>query len=171
MPDAAPLILTLTLDAHSQAAFDALRQAHFPAERLLVGAHVTLFHALPGDLTAVVVAELGREAERTAIMPVRVGGVRLLGRGVAFALESTPLTRLRGRLRGRWAEWLTPQDRQPWRPHVTIQNKVDPASAKALHAALLADFIPYDVTGIGLDLWLYRHGPWEPAGGFRFTGR
>ena len=43
-----PLILTLMLDAGTQAWLEALRRAHFPPGRNLVPAHVTLFHALPG---------------------------------------------------------------------------------------------------------------------------
>jgi hypothetical protein len=50
MADAAqPLILTLALDGEAFAFFDGLRRAHFPPERNVVPAHVTLFHALPGE--------------------------------------------------------------------------------------------------------------------------
>ena len=95
-------------------------------------------------------------------------GLRFLGRGVAFGLESAPLLHLRDGLRKRWTERLTPQDRQKWRPHVTIQNKVEPAVAKALYARLSAAFEPYAVTATGLALWIYRGGPWEEAGVFPF---
>jgi hypothetical protein len=44
-----PLVLTLGLDAIATARFEALRRAHFPPDRLVVGAHLTLFHALPGQ--------------------------------------------------------------------------------------------------------------------------
>ena len=37
MMESAPFVLTLTLDHASQDRFDALRSAHFPAERLVVG--------------------------------------------------------------------------------------------------------------------------------------
>jgi 2'-5' RNA ligase len=164
-----PFILTLTLDPVSQAGFDALRSAHFPPSRLLVGAHVTLFHALPDDLD--VAGAVEAEAARTAPFPVSVTSLRFLGRGVAFALESVRLQQLRTRLRELWAARLTPQDRQTWRPHVTIQNKVEPAVAKALHAALAASFVPYTVTTTGLALWRYRNGPWEPSGLFPFAER
>lgn len=160
-PEPAPFILTLTLDPASQDRFDALRSAHFPAERLVVGAHVTLFHALPSDLDVAV--GMAEAAAGTGPFPVQVTGLRFLGRGVAFGLESARLLHLRDGLRSRWAERLTPQDRQRWRPHVTIQNKVDPTVAKALHARLSAMFVPYDVTATGLALWIYRGGPWELA--------
>ena len=47
---AAPLILTAELppDLHRWAT--ELRRAHFPPERNLLEAHVTLFHALPAQL-------------------------------------------------------------------------------------------------------------------------
>jgi len=169
MPEPAPLIVTLVLDTASQDHFDALRQAHFPPDRLFVGAHVTLFHALPGDLQPEPAAELALEAARSELITVRGEGIRLLGRGVAFALHSGTLLRLRDRLRQRWAARLTAQDQQSWRPHVTIQNKVEPARARVLHAGLSASFVPFDVTATGLGLWIYRHGPWEAVDTFPFT--
>lgn len=44
-----PLIVTLALDEQAQARFDALRSRHFPPDRNVLDAHVTLFHALPGE--------------------------------------------------------------------------------------------------------------------------
>src|ERR1700712_5017184 len=46
--DHAPLILTLALHGEDQARFDRLRIAHFPPERNLIPAHITMFHHLPG---------------------------------------------------------------------------------------------------------------------------
>ncbi|WP_428484864.1 2'-5' RNA ligase family protein [Rhodopila sp.] len=163
--DPAPFILTLILDDTSQARFDTLRTAHFPADRLVVGAHVTLFHALPSDLD---ISDAARQAAAEAPFPVQVTGLRFLGHGVAFVLNSARLQRLREGFRARWAARLTPQDRQAWRPHVTIQNKVEPAVAKALHMQMSAGFMPYEVIAIGLHLWIYRNGPWQAAGAFPF---
>ena len=127
---------------------------------------MTLFHALPSDVDVVGGMEAAVAGEEA--FPVQVTGLRFLGRGVAFSLESARLLHLRDGLRRRWAERLTPQDRQKWRPHVTVQNKADPVAAKALHARLSAGFEPYDVTATGLALWIYRGGPWEEAGLFPF---
>ena len=162
----APRILTLMLDAAAQEHFDALRTTHFPPDRLFIGAHVTLFHALPGHLRLEDV--VGQEATANNRFPVTVTGVRFLGRGVAFVLESAPLLRMRERLRRCWAESLTPQDRQPWQPHVTIQNKVEPSVARALHKSLSAGFGSYSVTATGLGLWIYRNGPWDALAAFPF---
>ena len=131
----------------------------------MVGAHVTLFHALPNNI---LVDAMEREAAANRRFPVIVSGVRFLGRGVAFELESETLLRLRARLRDCWADSLTPQDRQTWRPHVTIQNKVQPFVARMLHQELSAKFVPYSVTATGLGLWVYRSGPWEAADLFLF---
>jgi 2'-5' RNA ligase len=160
-----PLILTLIMDHRSQAKFDGLRNAHFPADRLLVGAHLTLFHALP----AVDASELTAETQATAPFCAAVSGLRFLGRGVACAVQAPALATLRARLRARWAGRLTAQDSQPWHPHVTIQNKVMPATARALFEQLGQTFTPWQITALGLALWHYRGGPWQEAGRFPFA--
>jgi 2'-5' RNA ligase len=165
-----PLIVTLLLDPVSQARFDDLRAAHFPPARNYLAAHVTLFHALPGECEAQVRSDLA-ELARRAPFPVAVTGLRPLGRGVAFDLACDELAGLHRELGLRWRELLTPQDRQPLRPHVTVQNKATPESARALLAALQADFAPYDVRADGLALWRYLGGPWEAAGVQRFSAR
>ena len=164
-----PLIVTLLLDEEAQQRFDRLRAAHFPPERNFLRAHVTLFHALPGDELATVDADLAAAAARPAF-DVAVTGVRNLGRGVAYTLASAELAGLRAGLVAGWAPWLTPQDRQRHAPHVTVQNKVEPAVARALHADLAAAFVPEEVPARGLALWRYLGGPWEPVAEHLFTG-
>ena len=163
----APLIVTLLLDEEAQGRFDRLRAAHFPAERNHLAAHVTLFHALPGEHLPEVSRELGEVAGR-ARFDVAVTGVRFLGRGVAIDLDAPELTALRRALAGAFDPWLTRQDRQWSRPHVTVQNKVEPHVARALYEDLSASFVPGTVTARGLGLWNYLGGPWSPAGEFLF---
>lgn len=160
-PVAAPLIVTLTLDAEAHAYFTGLRQQHFPPERNYLEAHVTLFHHLPGEQAAPIRQHLSAVAARTALLPLRVAGVRFLGRGVAYTLENPELQQLHRQLQTTWANWLLPQDRQPLRPHITVQNKVDPAQARALHEQLAAAFEPGTVTGLGFTVWAYEGGPWR----------
>ena len=157
-----PLVVTLLLDDDAQARFDRLRAEHFPPERNHIAAHVTLFHALPGEHVATVRADLVAAADRAAFQ-VAVTGLRLLGRGVAYVLESPELSSVRAGLAATWAPWLTPQDRQRHAPHVTVQNKVEPAVARALHDRLLAGFAPELVRARGLGLWRYLGGPWSPV--------
>lgn len=63
MDDDRPLVVTLALDEATQQWFDALRSQHFPRTR--VGAHLTLFHALPGALHDEVRRVLAGVAGRT----------------------------------------------------------------------------------------------------------
>jgi 2'-5' RNA ligase len=166
--DDRPLILTLVLDPPSQARFDALRRAHFPPERNHLAAHVTLFHALPAAAEGEVRADLAEVADRPAY-EVDVVRVRSLGRGVAYDLRSPELAAQRAELARRWRPWLTPQDAAPHAPHVTVQNKVAPQTARALLERLSAEFAPYAVRATGLGLWRYLGGPWEPLGTYAFS--
>ena len=163
-----PLVLTLVLDEQSQRRFDALRAAHFPPERNHLAAHVTLFHALPGEREQAVRRELAEQAGRPPFT-VRVTGLRRLGRGVAYVLESSDLGALRESLVQQWQPWLTPQDSRRHAPHVTVQNKVPPERARALLEDLQRGFAPYAVTANGLALWRYLGGPWEPLVTERFS--
>ena len=63
-----PLILTLVLDAASQAFFDRLRRQHFPPERNVLDAHLTLFHALDGEQEQAILADI-RSAVEPAVAP------------------------------------------------------------------------------------------------------
>lgn len=151
------------MEAAAQERWDRERRALFP--RTQVGAHVTLFHALPPHLD--VAAALDEAAGRPAFA-VRVTGVQPLGRGAAYTLESAELAAVHGLLRDRFAGGLTPQDAQPYRPHVTVQNKVDPATARATVESLRAAFVPAEVGATGLALWRYAGGPWAPVSEHRF---
>ena len=167
-PIDAPLILTLQLNDEAQQHFDELRTAHFPPARNYLRAHVTLFHHLPGADYARFAGQLQELAAATPPLPLRVAGVQFLGQGVAYSLENEQLRQLHRTLQSRWAATLRPQDRQPLRPHITVQNKVTPAAARALHEQLAASFEPYNITGTGLALWAYRNGPWEALAQFPF---
>ena len=103
-------------------------------------------------------------------VPLTVKGPRSLGRGVALVVDAPPLMILRRALADRWRDVLTPQDRQGFRPHVTVQNKVQPIEAERLLADLQGSFQPMTAAGIGLLLWRYLGGPWERRALFRFTG-
>ena len=158
----APLVVTLLLADDAQRTFDRLRAEHFPPGRNHLAAHVTLFHALPGEHLAAVSADLRAAAQRPAF-GVAVTGLRLLGRGVAYTLRSPELAELREELASGWRPWLTRQDQQRHSPHVTVQNKVEPATARQLHERLGAAFVPWTAPARGLGLWRYLGGPWEPV--------
>lgn len=156
-----PLILTLKLDASAFARLDALRQAHFPPERNFLSAHITLFHALPGEQEEAIRQTLQRICAATPIIPLAFPTVRSLGRGVAVVVESPPLLDLRRQLTTIWHDWLGAQDRQRYQSHVMIQNKVPPATARHLYEGFITNWAAFHGQGEGLLLWRYRGGPWE----------
>ena len=158
-------ILTLELDAKSQEYFERLRQEHYPAEQNRIGAHVTLFHTLPPVTEA---RERVALAAARAPFPMKVTGLRSLGRGVAFSFESHDAQALHAGLAKSFAEGLTRQDRQKFWPHVVVQNKADATRARELKGRLEMGFRPFEVTAVGLRLWEYLGGPWRDAGGFDF---
>jgi 2'-5' RNA ligase len=165
-----PFVLTLKLDRRSFDIFDTLRRQHFPPERNFIPAHVSLFHALPGSEEAVIREMLSAICADTPAVPLNFNRVRFLGKGVAIAADSPELARLHSRLAALWQAWLSPQDRQPFCPHVTIQNKVTPEAAQALHEQLATSWQPFTALGVGLLLWRYDNGPWTLRHTFSFTG-
>jgi len=163
-----PLVVTATVDRDTQDAWDRLRRTWFPPDRLQVGAHITLFHALPGEHLDVVSADCAGLARETSRFVLTVTGVRSLGRGVALAIDSPGLMAVHGGLRARWQQWLTPQDRQSLKPHVTVQNKVSATTAAVTFATLRGEITPTTAPVTGLAIWRYLDGPWEPVSQYRF---
>ncbi len=159
-------VLTLKLDDASQARFETLRRAHFPPERNQIPAHLTLFHALPGEDWIADALEL--VAQNTQEFSLRVTGVRSLGKGVAYSLSSPELAGVHAALAEQFATMLPAQDRQRFMPHVVVQNKVTPQAARELLTELQQSFVPWTVQAVGLDLWHYLGGPWEHAHTFAF---
>lgn len=166
---ALPLILTLKLDKTAFARLDALRQAHFPPERNFLSAHITLFHALPGDQEEAIRTTLATLCAATPVLPLTLPSVRFLGRGVAINVESPALLTLRGHLAQQWHRWLGAQDRQRYQPHVTVQNKVTAVVARALYEEMQESWKTLMAQGEGLLLWRYCGGPWELVEQFLFN--
>lgn len=156
-----PLIITLALDKKSQTYFNQLREKHFPKERNYLSAHLTIFHKLPGEELSAISQTLTEVSQTNQVLPLEVIKVNSIGRGVAYALESERLMAIHRHLSQRWYDWLTPQDRQKLWPHVTVQNKVNPAEAQRALEQLSLSFEPFIAKGTGLQLWEYRGGPWE----------
>lgn len=169
MTDAAPIIVTALFGPADTAFFDDLRVRHFPPERNQLKAHLTMFHHLAPSLERELKQRLVAETKGVSAPQARIAGLMSLGRGVAFRIESPVLKDIRDRLADAFATLLTPQDRAGWRPHVTIQNKVEPAVAKALQSELERDFRPRTVRIAGLATYWYRGGPWEPLSRHMFA--
>lgn len=166
----APLILTADLPDDLGGWANELRTRHFPPERNHLRAHVTLFHALPFFLEAEVTALLGRMAGELAPVPARLEGIMPLGRGTALKLASPAMLALRDRVADHFTGSLTSQDAHRPRLHVTVQNKVSVADAKALQAALAPQVQPRTFHFPAVSLHRYRGGPWEFVRRFAFRG-
>lgn len=167
----APLIVTAELppDLHRWAS--AMRRAHYPPERNFLEAHVTLFHTLPPQLEEELRSLLARLAGEFAPPPARLDGVMNLGRGTALRLSSPAMLELRAGIAGHFRGMLTAQDSHPPRLHITVQNKVTPAEARALQAQLTGVVRPRQFAFPGLALFRYRGGAWEAVRRFAFRGR
>lgn len=165
----APIIVSALFGDADFAFLDSQRRAHFPPERNVLPAHCTLFHHLPPSAGDELNHRLAEEA-RAGPPKARLAGVISLGRGVAYRIESGDLAAIRERLADAFAGLLVPQDAAGWRAHVTIQNKVDPAAARTLKAALESDFVPRPLTITGLAAWDYIGGPWRLRSRHMFRG-
>ena len=159
-------VLTLALDDASQARFEEMRQRFFPAALNRIPAHLSLFHSLREE--AETTDALQAAAAVQPAFAMQVAELRSMGKGVAYFLQSAPATALHRRLSEAFDDQLSPQDRQGFRPHVVVQNKVTPEEAKKTLVLLQAGFRAFSVSAIGLDLWRYLGGPWLHLQRFEF---
>ena len=169
MTQLAPLIVTATFGADDHGWLEGLRRKHFPPERNQVPAHLTLFHHLPPSLDAELRDRLGALV-RAPAPPAHITGIMDLGGGTAFRVESEALEDVRAELAAAFRGMLTPQDQAPWRPHITIQNKVVRRDAIALQQELAVALFPRPLRIHGLTSWRYLDGPWEKLRSYAFRG-
>jgi hypothetical protein len=166
----APIIITADMGKTDQAWANGLRRAHFPAERNFVDAHITLFHHLPPSHLPEIKSRLAALVQDYPAPVAFLGDVMLLGKAVAFRVDSAELLGLREELADSFRGLLIPQDQATPKLHITVQNKVEPPVAKALHAQLLGSFRPRPLSISGLSAHYYRDGPWEHIGRWSFRG-
>lgn len=166
-----PIIMTASMGAGDQAWANALRRAHYPAERNVLDAHITLFHHLPGAYETEAVTRAKALVAEFAAPDARLSEVMNLGRGVAYRIHSPGLLAIREMMAEGLHGLLTAQDQGQPKLHITVQNKVEPSAAKALLQDLSAQFLPRPLVITGLALNRYMGGPWEPIGNWRFRGR
>jgi hypothetical protein len=166
----APIIITADMGKTDQAWANGLRRAHFPAERNFVDAHITLFHHLPPSHLPEIKSRLAALVQDYPAPVAHIRDVMLLGKAVAFRVESPELLSMREALADSFRGLLIPQDQATPKLHITIQNKVEPPVAKALHAHLRETFRPRPLAISGLSAHYYRGGPWEHIGRWSFRG-
>jgi 2'-5' RNA ligase len=165
-----PLIVTAAMAAADQRRYDALRRSHYPPERNQVAAHITLLRHLPparADELVRLLKQLASEGAPRATISALVS----LGEGTAFLVDSPGLLALRDMVADRFFHDLTPQDRAVPHLHITVQNKVSKARARALLAELSADFVPHPLTLTGFSVHAYRGGPWEKVAHIAFRAK
>ena len=166
---AGPLIVTAEFTAPDFAWLDGLRWAHSPAESNRVPAHLTMFQGLPPSAVDEVKHQLALQAAGPAPRAT-LAGLMNLSNGVAFRVVSDELEAIREAIADHFHGLISGPDAAGWRPHVTIQNKVAPREAKALLDRLEREFRPTPLGIAGLSVHLYRGGPWETLGTYKFRG-
>jgi 2'-5' RNA ligase len=160
-------VVTLRMDERSFATLNSLRQRYFPPARNFLSAHLTLFHALTVEhcerVRAAAVALPTSQISLEFVRPASIGA------GVIITVASEGLTSLHSTLKQTLGSGLTAQDQQRPRPHVTVQNKVTAALAKATLAEVEAGFTPWWGHGLGLEIWRFLGGPWAPYAYYPFA--
>ena len=155
-----PIVVTAAFGEGDNGWLQELRRTHYPPARNRVPAHLTLFRLLPPSLEA----ELARRLSAAAAAPpprAIVAGIVDLGEGTALRVESDGLAAIREDLAQAFHGLLMPQDLAPWRPHITIQNKVEAKQARRLQQQLRSAFAPRPLAIRALASWRYLGGPWE----------
>lgn len=167
----APFIVTAELPGDLFAWANDLRRTHFPPERNKLAAHVTLFHSLAPSLREELPRELARMAGEYAPPEAEIDGLMDLGGGTALLIRSSGMQTIRGELAELFFTMLTAQDRGTKKLHITVQNKVDRAAARALQAELGAALSVRRFAFTGLGLHIYRDTYWESVGVWKFRGQ
>ena len=179
--DPAPIIVTALMAPQDFAWANTLRQRHFPPERNVLDAHVTLFHHLPPssgrpksklDCMTRLVRRIARRPMRDAERGVvNLGRWRCLS---GWRVRSCWRCARNWPIRFSRAADPTGPARRP-RLHITVQNKVKAGEVKARGLAELslnANFVASAACrSAGLGSFYYRGGPWEPIGRHMFRGR
>lgn len=174
---AQPLIITLRLDAATEAILTSLRTRYFPRHLNHLSSHITFFHALPGTSQNLVSDRLKHVASTTSSFAVEITSPFAMGkRGVALNVASSDASSLHKHLLDLWkAEKidLTHQDdNAKLRAHVTVQNKVGEEEAKKTLEELKAQWEAKTATAEGVGLWRYeRSGKWTHLEDFLFHDR
>ena len=166
----APLLITAELPPDILGWADGLRRKHYPPERNRLKAHVTLFHALPPSAEGEVRRLLADLAKANPAPQAQVTGLMDLGTGTALDIRSDAMVALHEDLSERFHGLLTGQDNRKLRLHITVQNKVDRARARALQAELGETLERRSFRFHGFGLYAWEDGLWNPIAEYPFRG-
>lgn len=154
----------------------ATRERYFPKRLNKLGAHLTLFHALPGSsMDEHILPIIQDVVSKTSAFKVHAVKPFRLKHGVAISVAkkhgSMQAHDIHGALQRPWldAGFLSEQDRGECRIHYTVMNKVedDLEVGRALNE-LQQDFDGDWGVAEGLGLWRYDKGYWRWEKRFSF---
>jgi len=164
-------VLTLRTSDEIAQQMQWLRQRWFPADRLKVPAHVTLFHALPGSRLPQVEEQIMELTQQTPQFEISSGRVQRMRKGVLVNLRDgdAEVRYLFDTLRDNFYEWLIEQDKS-CKAHWTIQNKEE--DQDRVDEAYWDTYRTGSCLGwaTGLVLWNYNDGHWVKEKEFEFQG-
>jgi 2'-5' RNA ligase len=163
------LLVTAELPSDVLAFADALRREHYPPGRMRLGAHVTLFHALPPSAEDTVRRALG-DLARAPSPEARISGVMDLDEGTALAVDSEAIVAIHAELGERLYGFVQQKDNHRLRPHITVQNKVGLMEARKLQRQLAASLTPRTFRFRGFGLYKWRDELWRLDHLYAFRG-
>jgi mannose-1-phosphate guanylyltransferase len=171
-------VLTLSTSPELHDAMDRLRNKYYPAELNKVGAHLTLFHALPESKMDDIISGIRSVTQATSAYEVEASHVWSTNSIVAIKVHHHTATndteRIHATLRSRWANFLSKQDSGKVKLHYTLMGKVRDkemieAAFKEIRDQVEGREIETRGMATGLTLWKYRRGYWESPNVFPFA--
>ena len=159
--DKAVYVLALQTDRDFHQRINDLRKQYFPPRLNKVGAHITLFQALPGSQLDSIVSDLLEIAHPERRFQINTVRARLMPYGVALDAKINQARRLWKTLHQKWgpagADFLSKQDQQ-FDAYYTIQNKVEKDVAIQTWEKVRQRFKCEKGWAIGLTLYKYTKG-------------
>lgn len=172
-------VLTLLTDPAHQKRMTALRKKFFPPKLNKLGAHLTLFHALPeSKLESAIIPAIKRVVSERQPFPVNAAKPFRMKKGIAISVPANEggahAQEVHRALLSAWENegWLSEQDSGGMRAHYTIMNKVDDEEEVARAMEEVAGSWKGDRGTVeGLGLWRYEKGWWKWVEAFEFGGK
>ncbi|KAL1297314.1 hypothetical protein AAFC00_004865 [Neodothiora populina] len=177
--DSTVYVLTFLTSKSHHDTMTSLRKKYFPPHLNKLDAHLTLFHALPGDaLSSDIIPTLQSVARSTSPFPLNASRPFMLGKhGIAIAVPKTkggePAAQIHETLQAEWMEMLSPQDaaKGGFRAHYTVMNKVDDESVvQKGFEEIKGGWEGCEGVVEGLSLFRYERGRWVRFEDYKFEG-
>ena len=166
-------MLTLRTDRDFHQRINALRKQYFPPQRNRIGAHITLFHALPSSHLQAIASDLQSTACSNMPFTIQTQEPLRLSHGVALNATHKQADEIFNTLKQKWgpagANFLSKQDHR-FKAHYTIQNKAERDVAQSTWEKVREGFKRDEGRAIGLTLYKYlRGGYWKFQRHFDFA--